>query len=113
MNSYAVSEWLTSLRRLEAFDAAITVPGQGPALHDGAYLSTTVDLYETLIEQSRTQLREGVVLFDDVRAGIDVEDFRERYALDTPELNSAFDAVVTALLRKIVQEVYDGGRPRS
>ena len=113
MNSYAVSEWLTSLRRLEMFEAEITVPGQGPALHGGEYLSTTADLYETLIEQARTQLRDGVVLFDDVLAGVDVEAFRDRYGLDTPELNQTFDAIVAALMRKIVQEVYDGGRPRS
>ena len=113
MNSYAVSDWLGSLRRLEAFDASIIVPGQGPALEGGTYLRTTIELYETLIAQTRGQLRGGVVLFDDIRAGIDVESFRRRYALDTEELNASFDAVVTSLVTRIVQEAYDGARPRS
>jgi glyoxylase-like metal-dependent hydrolase (beta-lactamase superfamily II) len=113
MNSYAVSQWLAALRRLEGFDAAIIVPGQGPALHGGAYLQTTRELYGSLIEQTRALLRDEVVLFDDVRAAIDVESFRSRYGLDTPELNEAFDAVVTALVTRIIQEVYDGARPRT
>jgi glyoxylase-like metal-dependent hydrolase (beta-lactamase superfamily II) len=44
-NSYAVTPWLESLRRLEALDARVVVPGQGPAMHDKAYLRRTIELF--------------------------------------------------------------------
>ncbi|MDX1394979.1 MAG: MBL fold metallo-hydrolase [Gemmatimonadota bacterium] len=112
INSYAVRDWLEGLRRLESFDAAIIVPGQGPALHDGEYLQTTRELYETLIAGTDAALMAGVLDLDEIRDRIDLVPFRARYALDTPELEQRFEAVVGALIRKIVQQSYDGAVPR-
>jgi glyoxylase-like metal-dependent hydrolase (beta-lactamase superfamily II) len=111
MNSYAVRDWLEGLRTLESFDADVIIPGQGPALHGGEYLRTTRELYESLIEQTDDALRGGLVYLAEIQASIDVERFRSRYNLDTPERNAAFDRVVAALVRKIVQGSRDGAVP--
>jgi glyoxylase-like metal-dependent hydrolase (beta-lactamase superfamily II) len=113
MNSFAVSEWLESLRRLEAFDAAIIVPGQGPAMRDAEYLHATKELYQSLIDQTDAALRSGALQLADIRNRIDVTTFHSRFSLDSPELEAAFEAVVASLVRRIVQEMRDGVAPRS
>lgn len=108
MNSFAVSEWLEALRKLESFDAAIIVPGQGPALYDGEFLRTTRELYETLITQAHAALEEGAVKLTDVRSRVDVDAIRLRFTEGEADLDLNFEAVVMALLGKIVQEAHDG-----
>jgi glyoxylase-like metal-dependent hydrolase (beta-lactamase superfamily II) len=108
MNSFAVSEWLDALRRLESFDAAIIVPGQGPALYDGEYLRTTRELYETLITQAHAALEGGAVKLTDVRSRVDLDTIRLRLTGGEADLDTAFEELVMALLGKIVQEAHDG-----
>ena len=112
LNSFAVREWLDGLRKMESFDAAIIVPGQGPALLGGEYLTTTRQLYETLVEGTDAALRQGLLGLEEIRDSIDLRRFRDSYSLDTPELNATFDAVVTTLVRKLIQSAYDGASPR-
>ena len=111
MNSYAVSEWLESLRRLERIDAAVIVPGQGPALRDRAYLRDTRELYETLIAGTRLALENGAVTLDELVAAIDLSDVRRRLAGDDPDLGATFDAIARSLIRKAAQEARDGITP--
>ena len=61
--------------------------------------------------EARAAIDGGAITMSDIQSRIDVEDFRERFMLDDPELNRAFDAVVRGLVRKIVQELYGGYEP--
>lgn len=112
MNSYAVRDWFDGLRKLESFEAEIIVPGQGPALHGGDYLRTTRELYAELIHGTDAALADGVLSVSDIRDRIDLDRFRDAYPLDTRELETSFEAVVAALIRKLVQSAYDGAPPR-
>lgn len=114
MNSFAVSEWVAGLKRLETVDADIIVPGQGPPLYDGEYLRTTIELYETLIAETHLALEEGAVRLSDVRSKVDVDAFFPRFHIDDPGLADSFEQhVVMALIRKIIEEAHDGVRPPS
>jgi cyclase len=107
-NSYAVTPWLESLRRLEALDAIIIVPGQGPAMHDKAYLRRTIELFASIIDQVHTVLERGLVKLSQVQAAVNVDRIGLEYAPGTA-LSEDFHAVVAFLAKKAMQEALDGG----
>ena len=106
-NSYAVTPWLESLRRLEALDARVIVPGQGPAMHDNAYLRRTIELFAAIIDQVHAALERGVVKLSEVRAAVNVDRIGLEYAPGAP-LNEDFHLVVAFLSKKAMQEALDG-----
>lgn len=105
-NSYAVTPWLESLRRLEALDARAIVPGQGPTMHDKAYLRRTVELFAAIIGQVQSALERGVKV-SQVRAAVDVDGIGRAYSPDA-ELSEDFRDFVAHLSRKAIQEALDG-----
>ena len=107
-NSYKITPWLASLRRLEAIDATIIVPGQGGPLYDKTYLRNTIALYESLIAQVHAAMEKGAVRLDQVQAAVHLEAIRTRFTNDDPALNARFDRVAQGLIRKAFQEARDG-----
>jgi len=106
-NSYAVTPWLESLRRLEAFDARAIVPGQGPVMHDKAYLRRTIELFAAIIDQVHAALERGLVKPIQVQAAVNVDRIGLEYAPGAP-LPEDFHLVVTSLVKKARQEALDG-----
>jgi glyoxylase-like metal-dependent hydrolase (beta-lactamase superfamily II) len=106
-NSYAVTPWLESLRRLAALDPAVIVPGQGPSMHDRAYLERTIELYAAIVGQVRAALARGLVTEDEVQKVIDVDRIGLAY---TPGagLSESFHSWVGRLTKKAMQEAQDG-----
>lgn len=109
-NSYAITPWLETLRRVDALDASIIVPGQGKAFHDEQYLETTIDVFAAVIEQVHKGLEQGLVEFNAVLATVDVDAIGRRYRPDG-SLPSGFRAWVAVLARKVYQEALDGVAP--
>jgi cyclase len=107
-NSYAVTPWLESLRRLEALDASVIVPGQGPAMHDKAYLHRTIELFAAIIAQVHAALERGLVKLSQVQAVVNVDRIGLEYAPGAP-LPEDFHLVVGLLAKKAMQEALDGG----
>jgi cyclase len=106
-NSYSVTPWLESLRRLDALDPAAIVPGQGPSMHDKAYLERTIDLYAAIIGQVQAALARGLVTQDEVQRVIDVDRIGLAYTPDAG-LSESFHSWVERLTRKAMQEAQDG-----
>lgn len=106
-NSYAVTPWLESLRRLEALDVTVIVPGQGPAMHDKAYLRRTIELFAAVIDQVHAALARGIVKLKDVQAAVHVEDIARAYAPGA-KLNEDFPDWLAFFTKKAVQEALDG-----
>ena len=107
-NSYRITPWLASLRAMEALDAGIIVPGQGPALHDKTYLRMTIALYETIIRQVHAALEHGATRLDQVKAAVKLDDIRQQFTGGDPALNTRFDNVASDLIRRVAQEARDG-----
>lgn len=110
-NSYKISPWLESLRRLEALDVRVIVPGQGPPLFDKNYLRLTIALYESILRQVRAASAAGALRMSDLLARVDLRSIRSQFTGDDPELNARFDAVSAGLIRKAFQEAHDGIAP--
>jgi glyoxylase-like metal-dependent hydrolase (beta-lactamase superfamily II) len=108
MNSYAVSAWLDSLRRLEALDLKVIVPGQGPAMHDKVYLRRTIELFAALIAQVHAALDRGLVKLAEVQAAVNVDRIGREYTPAAAELSEDFRSVVASLAKKAMQEALDG-----
>ena len=107
-NSYAIAPWLASLRRLEAFDAAVIVPGQGPAMRDRTYLRLTVQLFAGVVGGVQRALERGVYRADDIVAAVDVDAIGRQYPKAEVGPGTPFAAVVGRLVRKAAQEALDG-----
>lgn len=100
LNSYAVRAWLTSLRRLDALDAAIIVPGQGPAMRDESYLQLTVALFDAIIAQVNGALARGLARLEDVQAAVDLSAIRAQFTRNDASQNAMFDAVAAGSARR-------------
>jgi glyoxylase-like metal-dependent hydrolase (beta-lactamase superfamily II) len=106
-NSYDVTPWLESLRRLDALDPAAIVPGQGPAMRDQAYLERTIELFAAIIGQVQAALARGLITEDEVRKAVDVDRIGVAYTPDTG-LAPGFQGWVSTLTKKAMQEAQDG-----
>ena len=107
-NSYAIAPWLISLRRLDALDAGIIVPGQGPAFRDEGYLTLTVNLFTAITTQVQAALERGIFRLDEVQAAVNVDSIGRQYPQGQTGPNTPFNRLVTALVRKSLQESLDG-----
>lgn len=107
-NSYAITPWLNTLRRLASLDVNVIVPGQGPAFRDKSYLNLTIDLFASIIAQVHSALERGIVPLTEVQATIDVAEIGRRYTPGASTPSPRFQALVAALTRKIHQEALDG-----
>ena len=106
-NSYAITPWLATLRRLDALDATVIVPGQGPAMRDKAYLERTIALYASVIDQVHAALRRGVVTLTDVQAAVNADEIGKAYTKDG-KLTADFPLWLKTLAKKVHQEAVDG-----
>jgi glyoxylase-like metal-dependent hydrolase (beta-lactamase superfamily II) len=83
-------DWLAVLRRLEAYDFAILVPGHGPPQRDRSYLrSLAAAISEVRAQVSR--LASAGASLDEVRQRLDLTAQSERFAGDDPWLRRWFD----------------------
>ena len=102
-----MTPWLETLRRLESLDLAAVVPGQGPVMHDRAYLHRTAELFAGVIGQVQTALERGAVRFEDVRKAVDVDRIGAEYTPGAP-LAPGFHDWVDRFSKKAMQEALDG-----
>lgn len=107
-NSYQISPWLASLKRLEALDLATIVPGQGPAMRDEEFLRNTIAMYEAIITQVHAALERGVVRLADVQAAVRLDEIRQRFTKGDATLDAEFRRVAAGLIAKVFQEAHDG-----
>ena len=106
-NSYSVTPWLESLRRLDALDVKAIVPGQGPVMHDKSYLRRTIELFASIIDQVHSALERGIMRLKDVQAAVNVDPIGVAYAPGAP-LSEDFHSVVETFTKKAMEEALDG-----
>jgi glyoxylase-like metal-dependent hydrolase (beta-lactamase superfamily II) len=57
-----IGEWIEVLKKIEAMDAAIIVPGHGPVMRDKNYLDLNIKLLQATKEQTDTAVKQGLSL---------------------------------------------------
>lgn len=106
-NSYAVTPWLETLRRLDALEPTAIVPGQGPTMHDRTYLQRTVQLFAAVLDQVHTALERGVVGLEQVQAAVNVDRIATAYAPGAAQTED-FRLWLQYFSKKAMQEALDG-----
>jgi cyclase len=101
-------EWIQTLQNLAALDAQMIVPGHGPVMYDKTHIYLVRDLIRSAVDQMNQQLRQtGPALsqtLDDVKGGVDLSAFRQRFAGVDSELGAAFDHETSRLVRLVFEE---------
>lgn len=100
-----VGEWAAVLRKIEAMDAAVIVPGHGLVMRDKKYLVDIAELMESIMKQARAAYRPGITV-DELRAKIDVERFKERIAGGNAFIEANFNAMIkSSAVNRAFQEL--------
>jgi cyclase len=96
------------MENLTLLDAGMIVPGHGPVMHDAAYVSLVRDLMKSAVDQMNEALsKSGPAMFrtvDDVKAGVDLTPFRQRFAGNDKDLAAAFDQTAADLVKLVFRE---------
>lgn len=87
-------EWIATLKRLEAFDFAVLIPGHGPPLHDRAYVDQVIAALETVRAQVGPLAKAGAPL-DEVRRRVDLKAVTAGFTHGDPWLGVILGAVFT------------------
>jgi glyoxylase-like metal-dependent hydrolase (beta-lactamase superfamily II) len=111
-NSYQITPWAASLRRVRALNPAIVVPGMGPAFNDTRYLDLVLEFFDATAQQVRQLVRSGEMWGDSLTTKIDVARFRSRFANGDAELEADFDGMLPGLVTRLARELRDGIDPK-
>ena len=84
------AEWIETLKKLTAIDAAAIVPGHGPVLKDWDYARKVLGLVEAVRSQVRQAASEGATLAE-TRKHVDLSSWRKAFAGDDVNRGFAFD----------------------
>jgi glyoxylase-like metal-dependent hydrolase (beta-lactamase superfamily II) len=103
------SNWLKTLERIDALDAAVIVPGHGEPLHDEELLHATMDVLRELLLQGKQAKARGLDP-DQARAEISprLQALKSRITRDEPGANQAFDVYLVDWCLHRVYEELDG-----
>jgi glyoxylase-like metal-dependent hydrolase (beta-lactamase superfamily II) len=84
-----LGDWIATLDKLMALDAAVIVPGHGPVMHDWTYVRTEQKLLDTVLAQVRQAVSQGLSL-EDTRKKVDLEAYRKQLCGDSSRRDIAF-----------------------
>jgi len=102
------SEWIQTLQNLAQLDADTIVPGHGPILHDKKQIYLIRDWMKSAVDQMTEKLRQTApAMFetlDDVKGGVDLTAFRQRFAGNDNDLGDAYDEAATHLIKVVYEE---------
>jgi glyoxylase-like metal-dependent hydrolase (beta-lactamase superfamily II) len=87
-------EYGGTLERLLALKAKTLIPGHGPVMHDDKYLRLMIELLNSIKRQTEAAAKRGETL-QQMRASIDLEDFRKIFAGDSQHKSLIFKNYVT------------------
>ena len=84
------ADWIETLKKLTAIEAAAIVPGHGPVMRDWEYAKKVAGLLEAVRSQVRQAAAEGATAAE-VRKRIDLSSWRKAFAGDNVQRGFAFD----------------------
>jgi len=83
------AEWVRTLQKLQALDAAAVVPGHGPVMHDWEYAKKVAAVLEAIRGQVHEAAAQGASLEDTLKK-VNVESYQKAFAGDSYSRNRAF-----------------------
>jgi cyclase len=106
--SPALREWPTTLRKLEALDAAIIVPGHGQIQRDWRYVDRQIALFESTWAQVKKAVDSGADL-ETTRKAVDRNALSEEFGAISPEMRDDLDYLY---LDPAIDAAFEALRPR-
>lgn len=107
LDGYPV-EWIQTLDSLARIDADTIVPGHGPIMHDKNYIYLVRDLLKSAVDQMNEKLRQTrpamFQTLSDVKDGVNLAPFRQRFAGDDKDRGAEFDQMAADLIKAVFQE---------
>lgn len=101
-------EWIQTLENLAHLDAETIVLGHGPVMRDKVYIYLLRDLMKSAVDQMNEKLRQTSPAMnqtlDDVKGGVDLTPFRQRFAGDDKDLGDSFDDAASHLVKLVFLE---------
>jgi cyclase len=91
-----IGEWIETLKKLQAMQAAVIVPGHGPVMHDAKYLDLTLQLLESTKHQVDASVKRGLSL-EDTQKGVDLSELRPAFVGDDKDRRYFFDHGYTSV----------------
>jgi glyoxylase-like metal-dependent hydrolase (beta-lactamase superfamily II) len=103
------SEWVRTLNVIDSMDVDTIVPGHGEVLRGKAFLELQRDLLKSAVNQVYARMVALAAItetpsFEDVRKGVDLSSFRERFAHASKEQQEFFDQASSILVRVAYNE---------
>jgi glyoxylase-like metal-dependent hydrolase (beta-lactamase superfamily II) len=97
-------EWIATLAKLSALEAAAIVPGHGPVMKDWSYAKQVSELLTALRAQVAEAVAAGATL-EETQKRVDLSAFRQRFAGADPGWQAAFDSFfVSSAVARAYQE---------
>lgn len=90
-----IGDWINTMKKLLAIDAAVLIPGHGPVMRDKKYAQTVTALLESLNAQVKQAASEGLDL-EATKKRVNLEPFRGQLAGDDRNRRAAFDDTFAA-----------------
>lgn len=78
-----LGDWMGTLDRVRALDAAVIMPGHGALQRDTAYLESVRTLLDAMRRQMQAAVDRGLSL-EEARAALDLDEFRRRFTGGDP-----------------------------
>jgi cyclase len=88
-----ITEWAAVLRKLDALDPAIIVPGHGAVQHDKQYLENLAALFESLSSQGHAAYHARMSA-DDLRKKVDISTWSAKFSHDDKFIKANFDYMI-------------------
>lgn len=103
-----LGEWIEAMKKLEAMDAAVIVPGHGPVMHDKRYIDRVIALLDATRRQAADAFHRGLKPEEAIQA-VDLSAFREQFVEHNPEREFVFDqGYKPAAVVRAYREAKDG-----
>ena len=98
------SEWMKTLDSIAELQPQTIIPGHGDVLHDNRYLTLCRDFIASVVQQVHAHFQQLTKIIEnppleDVRKGVDVSAFRERFAAESGGDNEDFEDAAAALVK--------------
>jgi cyclase len=103
-----IAEHAKSLRTLAALDAAVIVPGHGPAWRDKDFMNLEAELFESIVSQVTEAVRKGLVTEEAIKKTVDVEALRPKFTRGDPELDGKYRRYVGRMIENACRAARDG-----
>jgi len=102
------TEWIQTLQNLAQLDADQIVPGHGPILRYKTHIYLERDFTKSAVDQVNEKLRQtSPAMFqslEDVKGGVDLTAFRQRFAGNDKDLGEAFNEAASNLVKVVYEE---------